>query len=111
MFYIKKSNWRRQIDPWRCWYYKRINNIYSKKNSFEADDGHNDDLVMSLVLFAWLTRQSYFKQLTDMDVRVGIYEEEIEEIEENISPFGFINDGSDENGEWDGEDRWFSVWN
>ena len=29
----------------------------AKKQSFEAEDGHNDDLVMCLVLFAWATRQ------------------------------------------------------
>ena len=51
----------------------------AKKQSFEADDGHTDDLVMSLVLFAWLTRQEYFKSLTDLDVRTDIYEKKITE--------------------------------
>ena len=80
----------------------------AKKNSFEADDGHTDDLVMSLVLFAWMTRQDYFKSLTDADIRTQIYEEKIRDIEDELMPFGFIADEAEE-GEWDGEDRWFSM--
>jgi hypothetical protein len=82
----------------------------AKRNSFEADDGHTDDLVMCLVLFAWMTRQEYFKSITETDVRTGIYKEEIEKMEENMIPFGFVVDGSeDEDGDWDGEDRWFAF--
>jgi len=80
----------------------------AKKNSFEADDGHTDDLVMCLVLFAWTTRQDYFKSLTNSDVRTQIYENQIREIEDDLLPFGFVMDES-EAGEWDGETRWFSV--
>ena len=84
-----------------------LTTFIAKKQSYEADDGYNDDLVMSLVLFAWLTRQDYFKTSAEVDVRTEIYEDEIEKLQENMAPFGFISDGSDEKGEWDGEDRWF----
>jgi len=80
----------------------------AKKNSFEADDGHTDDLVMSLVLFAWMTRQEYFKSLTDSDVRTQIYEDQIREIEDDIMPIGFVFNDEEES-DWDGETRWFSV--
>ena len=86
-----------------------LTTFVAKRNSFEADDGHTDDLVMSLVLFSWLTRQAYFKDLTNTDVRIGIYEEEIDELEENIAPFGFIPDEEEEASEWDGNDRWFDI--
>jgi hypothetical protein len=66
----------------------------SKKQSFEAEDGHNDDLVMCLVLFSWATRQQYFKNLTDMDVRLAMYERDIEEIESDMLPFGYYIDGN-----------------
>jgi hypothetical protein len=66
----------------------------SKKQSFEAEDGHNDDLVMCLVLFSWATRQQYFKNLTDMDVRLAMYQQEIEKIEDDMLPFGYFDDGS-----------------
>ena len=65
----------------------------SKKQSFEAEDGHNDDLVMCLVLFSWATRQQYFKNLTDMDVRLAMYQQEIEKIEDDMLPFGYYSDG------------------
>jgi hypothetical protein len=80
----------------------------AKGKSFEADEGHTDDLVMSLVLFAWLTRQQYFKSLTDSDIRTQIYEDQIREIEDDLLPFGFITEDTEES-EWDGETRWFSV--
>tara|TARA_Y100001937_G_scaffold77722_1_gene105420 strand:+ start:548 stop:2203 length:1656 start_codon:yes stop_codon:yes gene_type:complete len=66
----------------------------SRKNSFEADKGHNDDLVMSLVLFAWCTTQQYFKDLLNMDIRKQLYKEKMEQLEEEMTPFGFINDGN-----------------
>jgi len=85
-----------------------LSTFVAKRQSFEADDGHTDDLVMTLVMFSWLSRQDYFKQLTDVDVRTELYEEKIEEIEEDISFFGFIDDGIPEDGVWDGEDRWYN---
>lgn len=83
----------------------------AKGASFEADDGHNDDLVMCLVLFAWLTRQEYFKNLTDMDIRKDIYEDEMKRIEEDILPFGFSStvDDQEPTSFYDGEDYWRSA--
>ena len=80
----------------------------AKGASFEADDGHNDDLVMCLVLFGWLTRQEYFKNLTDVDIRKDIYEDEMKRIEEDILPFGFMSTVDDEEPSsfFDGEDYW-----
>ena len=85
-----------------------LSTFVGKRQSYEADDGHTDDLVMTLVLFSWLTRQDYFKQLTDVDVRTELYEEKIEELEDDISFFGFITDGSEEESTWDGNDRWYT---
>jgi len=89
-----------------------INELISfiaRKQSYEAEEGHNDDLVMCLVLFAWLTRQDYFKFLTESDIRKEIYGDKIKEIEDNLLPFGFIDIGdSASEGDWDGEDRWYS---
>ena len=85
-----------------------LSTFVGKRQSYEADDGHTDDLVMTLVLFSWLTRQDYFKQLTDVDVRTELYEEKIETLEEDVSFFGFISDGSEEESTWDGNDRWYN---
>lgn len=67
----------------------------SRGASYEANEGYNDDLVSTLVLFGWLTTQSYFKDYTNSDIRKKIYEEQIRKIEEQIVPFGFFNDGAD----------------
>jgi hypothetical protein len=67
-----------------------------KHNSFEAEEGCNDDLAMCLVIFSWLVAQDYFKEMTDNDVRKRIYEEQKNQIEQDMSPFGFISDGLEE---------------
>ena len=62
-------------------------------NSFEAEEGCNDDLAMCLVIFSWLVAQDYFKEMTENDVRKRIYEEQRNQIEQDMAPFGFIEDG------------------
>jgi len=86
---------------------KELTTFISRRSSYEADEGHNDDLVMTLVLFSWMTRQEYFKELTTVDVRKGIYKSKLEEIEESYTPFGFISTEEENESEWDGEDRWY----
>ena len=80
-----------------------------KHNSFEAEEGCNDDLAMCLVIFAWLVAQDYFKEMTDNDVRKRIYEEQKNQIEQDMAPFGFISDGLDDDSfiDKDGE-RWYA---
>lgn len=63
--------------------------------SYEAEEGH-DDLVMCCVLFAWLTAQTYYKEMTNVDFRRGVYDENARMIEEELTPFGFINTGHEE---------------
>jgi hypothetical protein len=66
----------------------------AKGDSFEAEENHNDDLVMTLVLFSWLTTQAYFKSITGSDIRKDLYEEQMKNLEEEMTPFGFVDDGS-----------------
>jgi hypothetical protein len=70
-----------------------LTTFIQKKQSFEADEGYHDDLVMCMVLFAWLVMQDYFKEMTDQDVRRRIYEDQKDQIEQDMAPFGFIDDG------------------
>ena len=65
------------------------------KGSFAADSGYHDDLVMTLVLFGWLVGQPYFKELNNIDLRYSIYQNRIKQIEDELTPFGFYDDGSD----------------
>ena len=78
-----------------------------KHNSFEAEEGCNDDLAMCLVIFAWLVAQDYFKEMSDNDIRKRIYEEQKNQIEQDMAPFGFIADGLDDTSFVDKDgDRW-----
>jgi hypothetical protein len=84
-----------------------LTTFISKSNSFEAEEGCNDDLAMCLVIYAWLVAQDYFKELTDQDVRKRLYEEQKNQIEQDMAPFGFIDDGLDQDTFVDAEgDRW-----
>ena len=67
-----------------------------KGQSFAAEDGCNDDLAMCLVIFAWAAMQQYFKEMHDNDVRQRIYDDQRENIEQDMAPFGFVDDGLDE---------------
>jgi len=79
----------------------------AKSASYEADTGHNDDLVMCLVLFGWLTTQNYFKDLTNMDIRKRLFDEKLKQLEEEIVPFGFIENGLNSDDE---PDQQGNVW-
>ena len=81
-----------------------------RHNSFEAEEGCNDDLAMCLVIFAWLVAQDYFKEMTDNDIRKRIYEEQKNQIEQDMAPFGFIADGFDSESTFVDKsgDRWYS---
>ena len=69
-----------------------------KGQSFEADDGCTDDLVACLFLFAWTCDQTYFKELTDMDIRQTMMKEQQDALEQDMAPFGFVVTGlEDEN--------------
>ena len=84
-----------------------LTTFIQKNNSFEAEEGCNDDLAMCLVIYAWLVQQDYFKELTDQDVRKRLYDEQKNQIEQDMSPFGFISDGLEDDSFVDAEgDRW-----
>ena len=69
-----------------------------KGQSFEADEGCTDDLVACLFIFAWATDQTYFKELTDMDIRQTMMREQQDMLEQDMAPFGFVVNGlEDEN--------------
>ena len=73
--------------------FQELTTFVQKKQAWEADEGYHDDLVMCMVLFAWLVMQEYFKEMTDQDIRRRIYEEQRNQIEQDMAPFGFVDDG------------------
>jgi hypothetical protein len=65
-------------------------------NTYQAEEGSHDDLAMTLVIFGWLVQQRYFKELTNMDIRKKMWEEQMETLEQDMLPFGLIDDGREE---------------
>lgn len=86
-----------------------ISTFIQKKNSYAADEGYHDDLVMPLVLFSWLTTNPYFKELTNVNIRKELYDARIKMIEEEVTPFGFINNGDDEEQYVDGSGQTWHI--
>jgi len=70
-----------------------ISTFIEKRTSYQADEGYHDDLVMSLVLFSWMTSTSYFKDLNNVNLRQIMYEKKIQAMEEELTPFGFFDNG------------------
>jgi len=77
--------------------------------SYEAEEGHTDDLIMCCVLFSWLAQQTYFKELTDDDIRARMYAEQQNQLEQDMAPFGFVDDGLDNYGDTM-TDEYGTVW-
>jgi len=71
--------------------------------NFEAEEGQNDDLAMCLVLFAWLSQQDYFKEMTDIDIKKNLYQLNQQALEDELVPFGFIDSGTDNS--WEENDE------
>ena len=88
-----------------------LTTFVEKRDTFSAEDGCHDDLVMCMVIYAWAVAQDYFKEMTDQSVRSELYEKDKTQLEEDMSPFGFIMDGAEN--EWvmesDGE-LWKTEW-
>lgn len=70
-----------------------ISTFIQVKNSYAADEGYHDDLVMPLVLFSWATTNTYFKEMSNINIRHLIYENQMKMIEQDLTPFGFFDDG------------------
>ena len=85
-----------------------ISQFIVRGKSWSSEEGGTDDLVMSLVMFSWFSSQPMFKELNDIDLRTKLYDGQIQEIEDDLTPFGFIEDGIE------GEDKYIredgEVW-
>ena len=80
----------------------------AKGNSYEASDGNHDDLVMNFVLFGWFASSSLFNDMTDVNIKELMYQEKMKQVEDELVPFGMVDDGRPEESEIiDGERRLF----
>ena len=82
-----------------------------KGSSFEADDGCNDDLVACMFIFCWATDQTYFKELTDNDVRQQMFKDQQDQLEQDMAPFGFVVNGLEDENIGEMVDEYGTKWN
>jgi len=86
-----------------------LSSFTSRGVNFEAEGGKNDDLVDTLILFAWMTTDTYFKELSNLDTRKEIYEERLRRMEEDMLPFGYIDNGTESTAFTDDEGQIWHV--
>ena len=72
-----------------------ISTFEAKGQSFEATDGNHDDLMMNLVMFGYFVSTQFFADLTDINLKEMLFKQKMEDIENDMVPFGIIDDGSD----------------
>ena len=86
-----------------------LNTFVRVRDTYMAEEGNNDDIVMSLVLFSWLSSQKFFKEAMNSDIRKKLSEDLNVDIMENLAPVGIFDDGTKEEVFTDGEDLWKLV--
>jgi hypothetical protein len=86
--------------------YSELTTFVQQKNTFKAEDGANDDAVMTLVMFSWLTTQQYFKEIVNHDIRKQIQLENMNQIDDDVLPAPIIEDGLEHDFEIWGGDLW-----
>ena len=72
-----------------------ISTFEAKGQSYEASDGNHDDLMMNLVLFGYFVSTQYFSDMTDINLKQMMFQQKMQEIENDVVPFGFIDDGEE----------------
>ena len=88
---------------------KELTTFALTNNTYQAEEGAHDDLAMTLVIFGWLVQQRYFKEMTNMDIRKKMWEEQMETLEQDMLPFGLIDDGMEQETFVDNEGQKWDV--
>jgi hypothetical protein len=89
---------------------QELSTFSRKAKSFQAEEGCHDDLVMSYVVFAWLSNQTYFKNLTDINTLAELRDHTQQYIEDNLTPFGFAPSLEEEMVQPVRPDPWSMSW-
>ena len=66
--------------------------IMRRDGTYAAEEGAHDDLAMCLVLFAWLSAQPYFRDITNFDIRQRLYQEKMKQIDDELPPLPQTSD-------------------
>ena len=88
---------------------KELTTFALQNNTYQAEEGSHDDIAMTLVIFGWLVQQRYFKEMTNMDIRKKMWEEQMDTLEQDMLPFGIIDDGMEAETFVDGDGQKWDV--
>ena len=88
---------------------KELTTFALQNNTYQAEEGAHDDIAMTLVIFGWLVQQRYFKEMTNMDIRKKMWEEQMDTLEQDMLPFGIIDDGMEAETFVDGDGQKWDV--
>ena len=89
-----------------------ISTFEARGQSYQASDGNHDDLVMNFVLFGYFVSTQYFSDMTDINLKDMIFKQKMKEIDDDMVPFGIIDDGSsyiNQIEQEDRDDRWSTT--
>ena len=70
-----------------------LTTFVANKNSFSAEADANDDMVMGLVMFGWISTQKYFKEIVNHDIRKQLQLENMNQVDELTPPAPMVDDG------------------
>ena len=86
--------------------YSELTTFVADKTSFAAEEGANDDVVMTLVLFAWAATQKYFREIVNHDLRQQLQLQTMNQVDEEVLPAPIIEDGRENPFILEGGDVW-----
>jgi hypothetical protein len=86
-----------------------MSTFVAKGNSYEASDNNHDDLMMNLVMFGWFSATEFFADMTNVDLKSLLYAEKVKAMEDDLVPFGIIDDGREDQYEYEDGMRWQKV--
>jgi len=78
--------------------YSELTTFEQHKTSFAAAEGANDDMAMTLVIFAWAATQKYFREIVNHDLRKQIQLQDMNQYDEEVLPAPIIETGVDRPG-------------
>jgi hypothetical protein len=85
---------------------KELTTFTADKRTYKAEEGTNDDLVMTLVNFSWLMAQKFFRESVSNDIRQVLQQEQLNVMDQDLVPFGVIDNGIDDPWDNDKLDGW-----
>jgi len=70
-----------------------LSTFVASGTSYEASDGNHDDLVMNFVMMGWFATTPFFGEMADVNIKDMMFAERAKQIEDDLVPFGIIDDG------------------